>query len=63
MLSEIFMLRLEALARVAAQEAPQYTSGTARERSEGLYRLYTDEPMTPITKTFESFANTSRPIP
>jgi len=26
------MLRLEAMARVAAQEAPQYSSGTVRER-------------------------------
>jgi hypothetical protein len=63
MLSEIFMLRLEAIARVAAQEPPQYSSVTVRERRWGSYRLYTDEPTTPISKTFESFANTSKPVP
>jgi hypothetical protein len=32
MLAEIFMLRLEAAARVAAQEAPKYSLGTGAER-------------------------------
>jgi hypothetical protein len=32
MLAEIFMLRLEATARVAAQEAPKYSLGTRAER-------------------------------
>jgi hypothetical protein len=32
MLAEIFILRLEAMARVAALEEPQYSSGTVREQ-------------------------------
>ena len=63
MLSEIFMLRLEAMARVAAQEAPQYSSGTVRERSEGLYRLYTDEPAALISKALLDFADTENRVP
>jgi hypothetical protein len=34
------MLRLEAMARVAAQEAPQYSSGTVRERKLESPRFY-----------------------
>jgi|AmaraimetFIIA100_FD_contig_61_134831_length_825_multi_7_in_0_out_0_2 hypothetical protein len=55
-LAEIFMLRLEALARVAAQEAPKYpATGKYSRRGQGRTERdckagYTDEPATLIAK-------------
>jgi hypothetical protein len=42
MLAEIFMLRLEAAARVAAQEAPKYSPRTGAERKTSEAGAFTE---------------------
>ena len=58
MLAEIFMLRLEAVARIAAQEAPKYSSGTVRERRGAETASFTEYPLLAILKAWLYFVST-----
>jgi hypothetical protein len=44
MLAEIFMLRLEAAARVTAHEAPKYSPRTGAERTTSEAEAFTEYP-------------------
>jgi hypothetical protein len=54
----IFMLRLEAAARVAAQEAPKYSPRTGAERKTSKERLLLNIGRPAIWKALLNFANT-----
>ena len=59
MLAEIHMLRAEAQARVAAQEAPKYySSGTGAEQKGAETARFTEYPAPPIWKAWLHFAST-----
>jgi hypothetical protein len=53
MLAEIHMLCAEAQARVAAQEAPKYSSGTGAEPKGAESARFTEYPAPPIWKAWQ----------
>ena len=63
MLAEIFILRLEVMARIAALEEPQYSGGTVREPKPAETAAFTAYPAPAIAKPWLDFAKAFGAVP